>query len=591
MAVVADTNISGDGNLAVSPQRPRKETLLTQIASTSLGRYLGMALLLLILAFLTLYPMSMLFYGSLHSTPPGMAGEFNLDGYKQILTNENFVILLNTIGISFAKTIPSMTLAIFFAWVCARTDTPGRGALEVLITLPFFIPPILTAMAWGMLGNKQVGVINMAWQWLTGSTSSPINVYSYGGIVWHMMQYSTPFLFLFIVDSFRAMDPSLEESSRMCGASRWSTFRRVTFMLMLPAIVAALMLSLIRGMESFESPLFFGLPANITVITTEIYNAINHRATPAYQYATALSFAIMAVMFVLVICQWMLLRGRSYTTVTGKGYSPNITKLGPWRWVTFAACILFFIITVVLPIGQLAIGSFFQFFGFYSWDMLTLAHYRAVAENTDFWRALSNTMLLGLMGASLTMILGGIIAYVSVRTRWRGRKLIDALAWLPWMMPGMVLGVGFLWAFAMLPGPIPIYGTIWALLLAYIALGTPISVRVMSSAYHQLSFDLEECSRVHGASWWQTLWRILIALAWPSFAVGWVLTFFGIIRELSASILLYSVGSEVLSVVLLKLWANGQAEQVSVIGLLMMLLVIFFRWVKLKLIKERISTL
>ena len=175
--------------------------------------------------------------------------------------------------------------------------------------------------------------------------------------------------------------------------------------------------------------------------------------------------------------------------------------------------------------------------------------------------------------------------------RWRGRRLIDALAWLPWMMPGMVLGVGFLWAFAMLPGPIPIYGTIWALLLAYMALGTPVSVRVMSVAYEQLSYDLEECSRVHGASWWQTLWRILVALAWPSFAVGWVLTFFGIMRELSASILLYSVGSEVLSVVLLKLWANGQAEQVSVIGLMMMLLVIFFRWVQLRIIKRRISTL
>jgi len=189
------------------------------------------------------------------------------------------------------------------------------------------------------------------------------------------------------------------------------------------------------------------------------------------------------------------------------------------------------------------------------------------------------------------MVLGGIVAYVSVRTKWRGRRLIDGLAWLPWMMPGMVLGVGFLWAFAMLPGPFPIYGTIWALLIAYMALGTPIAVRVMSTAYHQLSFDLEECSRVHGASWWQTLWRILIALAWPSFAVGWVLTFFGIMRELSASILLYSVGSEVLSVVLLKLWANGQAEQVSVIGLMMMLLVIFFRWIQLKIIGKRISTL
>ena len=113
----------------------------------------------------------------------------------------------------------------------------------------------------------------------------------------------------------------------------------------------------------------------------------------------------------------------------------------------------------------------------------------------------------------------------------------------------------------------------------------------MTGAYAQLSFDLEECSRVHGASFFQTLWRILVALAWPSFAVGWVLTFFGIMRELSASVLLYSVGSEVLSVVLMKLWANGLAEQVSVIGLLMMLLVILFRWVQIKILQRYVTTL
>lgn len=593
MAVVAEAGAGREGNFTTTRRMqsgpPRR--LLDVLAGKAIGRRIGMTLLILLLGFLTVYPLSMLLYGSLHSTPPGMAGEFNLDGYRDILTAENIIVLVNTVGLSLAKTVPSILLAILLAWICARTDTPYRGTLEVLITLPFFIPPILTAMAWGMLGNKQVGVINMAYQWLTGTTDAPINVYSYGGIVWHMMQYSTPFLFLFIVDAFRAMDPSLEESSRMCGASRWMTFRRITLILMMPAIISSFMLSLIRGIESFESPLFFGLPAGITVITTEIYNAINHRATPAYQYATALSFAIMVMMFLLVIWQWHLLRGRTFTTVTGKGYNPAITRLGPWKWVTFSFCILFFIVTVVLPVGQLAVGSVFKFFGFYGYDMLTLEHYVAVFQNNDVWRAVRNTMLLGLAGASATMVLGGIVAYVTVRTRWRGRRLIDALAWLPWMMPGMVLGVGFLWAFAMLPGPIPIYGTIWALLLAYMALGTPIAVRVMSNAYHQLSYDLEECSRVHGASWWQTLWRILIALAWPTFAVGWVLTFFGIMRELSASILLYSVGSEVLSVTLLKLWANGQAEQVSVIGLMMMLLVIFFRWVQLRVIKKRISTL
>ena len=223
--------------------------------------------------------------------------------------------------------------------------------------------------------------------------------------------------------------------------------------------------------------------------------------------------------------------------------------------------------------------------------MLTLDHYRSVWENSSFWRAFGNTMLLGVAGATATMTLGGIVAYVTTRTRWRGRRLIDLLAWLPWMMPGMVLGIGFLWGFAILPHGIPIYGTLWALLLAYIALGTPVAVRVTSAAYQQIANDIEECSRVHGAGWWQTLGRILIALAWPAFAVGWVLIFFGIMRELSASILLYAPGTEVLSVVMLKMWVGGKPEEVSVIGLVMLVLVLLFRWVQLKFIKKRISTL
>ncbi len=555
------------------------------------ARNLAVLALLLLLGFLTVYPMSMLLYGSLHSTPPGTIGAFNLDGYRQIMTTHNLVVLLNTVGISFAKTVPSLVVAIFLAWIIARTDTPYRGVLEVMITLPFFVPPILTAMAWGMLGNVQVGLINQTWKTITGSETSPINVYSYGGVIWHMSQYTTTFLFLFLVDAFRAMDPALEEARRMCGDSRWTTFRKITLFLLLPVLTSGVMLSFIRGIESFESPLFFGTPAGIKVISTEIYDSITQRAVPEYQSATALSFVIMGLMLLLVVWQWSVLRGKSFQTVTGKGFNPGVVKLGWWRWVTFSFCILFFVVTTLLPVGQLAVGSFFKFFGFYGWENLTLEHYHAVLGDTEFWRATKNTMMLGLVGATATMVLGSIVAYVSVRTKWRGRRLIDAIAWLPWMMPGIVLAIGFLWGFAMLPAQIPIYGTVWALFLAYLALGTPVSVRVMSGAYAQLSFDLEECSRVHGANFWQTLTRILVALAWPAFAVGWVLAFFGIMRELSASIMLYSPGSEVLSVVLVKRWVNGLAEEVSVIGLMMMALVIVFRWVQLVVIKRHISTL
>jgi iron(III) transport system permease protein len=565
--------------------------LLARAAALLRGRNLVIAALVLLLGFLTVYPLSMLFYGSLHSTPPGAAGVFNLDGYRAIVTSRNALILLNTVGLSFANTIPSISLAVLLAWIIARTDTPGRGVLEVLITLPFFVPPILTAMAWGMLGNQQVGLINQAWKAVTGSQTSPFNVYSYGGVVWHMSQYATTFLFLFVVDAFRAMDPALEEASRMCGASRWTTFRKITLFLLLPVLTSGFILSIIRGIESFESPLFFGTPVGIKVISTEIYDSINQRAVPDYQPATALAFVIMLLLFSLIVWQWVLLKGRSFQTVTGKGFNPGVIRLGGWRWVTFTICALVFVITTVLPIGQLMLGSFFQFFGFYGWDMLTLDHYREVLGDSLFWRATRNTMLLGLVGATATMILGSMVAYISVRTKWRGRRLIDAIAWLPWLMPGIVLAVGFLWGFAMLPAGVPIYGTIWALLLAYLSLGTPISVRVMSGAYAQLSYDLEECSRVHGANFFQTMTRILVALAWPAFAVGWVLAFFGIMRELSASILLYSTGSEVLSIVLLQRWSNGLAEEVSVIGLMMMALVIVFRWVQLVAIKRRISTL
>jgi iron(III) transport system permease protein len=549
-------------------------------------------LLLIVLSLLTLYPLATLLYGSFHTTPPGVPGEFNLDGYKAVLSAENFRILLDTLGIAFLKTAIAVSLAVLFAWIVARTDTPGRRTLEVLIALPFFIPPVITATAWTVLGNPQVGTINLVWRWLTGTDGTIINVYSYFGVIWHMVQYSTPFIFLFIVDAFRAFDPALEESSRMSGASRGQTFRRVTLMLLLPIITSAFILSFMRGVEAFESPLIFGRPANIYVLTTEIFRAINVTGgLPEYQYATALAFSVLLLMFLLVFLQWWVLGNRSYQTVTGKGYSPGIMKLGRLRWVTFSVCVLFFVLAVALPFAQLLVGSFFRLFGFYSWDMLTLEHYEWVFESRQVWHAFYNTMLLGIGGASATMILGGMVAYVCVRTRWRGRRLIETLAWLPWMMPGMVLGVGFLWGFAIIPGPIQIYGTVWALLLAYITLGTPLAVRIMNGTFAQLSFDIEECSRVHGANWRQTMWRILIALSWPAFAVGWLLTLFGIMRELSASVLLYSVNSEVLSVVMVRMLIDGQPERVTVIGLMLMVLVFVFRWLQHIVVKQRLRLL
>lgn len=574
---------SRDGRSPMARERP--PWLVTRAA---VWRLVAMAMLLAVLCFLSVYPLAMLFYGSIHSTPPATPGVFNLDGYRAIADSHNLPVVWNTVSLAAFNTAISVCLAIGLAWIIARTDTPGRGALEVLITLPFFVPPILTQTSWGMLANANAGSLNLIWEALVHTRKPLINIYSYGGVLWSMMQLTTPFIFMFIVDAFRSMDPALEEAGRMAGASRWRTFHSITLILLMPIISSAFILSFTRGIESFESALVFGLPAHIEVLTTRIYDAIEQSEPPDFEFATALGFVMLAFMFVLVVAQWRVLARRSFTTVTGRGFRPNITPLGPWRWLTFAFCVLFFAVTFLLPVGQLLVGSFFRFLGFYTWKSLTLQHYRDVWDNDEFWRAFRNTGSLGLMGATVTMVLGSLVAWVTTRGRWRGRHLIEAIAWLPWMMPGIVLAVGLMWAYALLPGPIQIYSTIWALLAAYVTLGSPVAVRIMSGVYAQFSNDLEECSRVHGASWPQTMWRIMVALAWPSMAVGWVLIFFGILRELSASILLYAAGSEVLSVEILKMWSKGDAEQVCVVGLLILALVLVFRWAQFRFVQRRL---
>ena len=539
-----------------------------------------MAALALILGFLTLLPLGMLLYGSLHSTQPGLPGELSFAGYRKVFSGPNLELLLATVQIALATTGIAFIGATLLAWIIARTDTPGRRVLEVLITFPVFIPPILSSTAWGMLGNPQVGVFNLAWTALTGSETPIVNIYSWWGVVWLISQVSTAFLFMFLVDNFRAIDPSLEEASRMSGAGQGQTLFRITGVLLLPVLTNCFLLSFIRGLEAFEPALIYGSQAGIRMIATQVYLSITQEGTPDFQYATALGFSMIALMFCLVMLQWRILARRSFQTVSGKGFSPRLIRLGRWRWVTFAFCLLFVTLAVIAPVLQMIVGTFFEYFGYYYLDMLTLEHWRAVLTNREFWAIMGNTMLLGLIGATATMVLGSAASYVIIRRRIVGARVIEGLAWLPYMMPGIVLGVGFLWAFALMPASIPIYGTIWALIIANITLATPLSVRLMTAAFGQLATDLEEASRVAGAGWLATQWRITIALAWPSFMVGWILIFFGVLRELSAAMLLYSAGSETLSIMLFRLWNDGQVEQVSVIGLLLLGLVVVLRVVQ-----------
>jgi len=533
---------------------------------------------LLIVGFLTLYPVAMLLFGSLRDAPPGEAASFTLGAYREAYTSAStYRVLLNSLFIASVETFFAVTLGVFFAWVVTRTNTPCARLLETVVALPFFIPPILTAMAWAMLANPTAGSINKFFASLFGLDHPIFNIYSYAGIIWHMTHYSTAFVFLLIVGAFRATDPALEEASRAAGAGALKTFCRVTLPLIAPAIMGAALLAFIRGLEAFESALFFGLPARIFVFTSEIYSALTYRTPANYPRAMALAALLMAITFIGVRVQRRIVDGKEYFTITGKAHRPRRTDLGVWKWGAFALCLAYFFVALALPVFQLLLGSFFRIFGLYDANLLTLDNYRQAFLDGLFWRSLRNSIVLAGGGAVLCMLISALIAYIIFRTKFWGRAALDFLSWMPWSLPGMVLALGLLWAFILLPGPIVLYGTIWILLIAYLIIGLPVGVRSMAGTIVQISADLEESSRACGASWWQTFVKIYLALLRPGFSAGAFLLFFMLLREVSASVLLYSPGNEVLSVTILKYWEAGRSEVVSVIALVMLAIVILFR--------------
>jgi iron(III) transport system permease protein len=273
----------------------------------------------------------------------------------------------------------------------------------------------------------------------------------------------------------------------------------------------------------------------------------------------------------LVVIQVRVLGNREFVTITGKGYKPEVWRLGTVRWAFTAVIVLYALVALLLPAIQLLLGSFSTIFGLYSWDRLTLEHYRRVLESPVVRRALTNTLLLAVGGGFLAMLLTAGLAYVVARTRYGLRRALDLAAWIPWVLPGIVLGMAMLWAYAVVPGLKNLYGTPWLLLIAVVVTVIPVGVRLMAGSLVQLSTDLEESARVHGASWARTFRTVVLPLVRPSFFYGWLVVAIMITGELSVPLLLYSAGSELFSIVILIFQSNAQPEQAAALFSLVLL--------------------
>jgi iron(III) transport system permease protein len=515
-----------------------------------------MSLVTGLVAFLILFPLAMLLYGSFWTSRPGFPGTFTLENYLTAYGDyETYQLLFNTALMIGAKTVIAGTIALLLAWIVARTDTPCKGFLETLIVIPFFIPGILEAVGWIMLLSPKTGTLNVFLKDLFGLKEPPFNIYSLAGIIWVMSLGSVSFLFLFFVTALRSMDASLEEAAAISGAGPIRTALTITFPMIAPVVLGASFFSFIRAMDAFEVPVLLGLPANVFVFGNRIYAAIEYDFPVNYGLATALGASLFVLMMGLLLFQSKFLHGKEFFVITGKGYKPQVVNLGRFKYATLAVCLLYFVVATGLPFSQVIVGSFLRVFGIIQWDMVTLENYKTIVSDPSLYRGLKNTVMLGGGAAFLTVLLSSVVAYITTRTKYAGRNALDLICWLPNAIPGIVAGVGMLWAYITLP--IPLYGTLFLLVIVFITVGLPIGVRLMSGVMIQLSPELEECSMAHGASWATTFKRIVLPLLRPAMAAGVLILFVNFSRAVSTTLLFAQHGTELLAVILFRYSQSG----------------------------------
>jgi iron(III) transport system permease protein len=527
--------------------------------------------LLAVTAAMVVYPLGMVLYGSVSEAAPGQAGAFTFENWRTVLSDAStFGVLFTTILIALPRTLLALTLATVFAWILARTTTPGKRLLEGLLVFMFFLPELPWVLAWILLGAPKVGLLNQWFGALVPGGESLIDIYSYGGLIVLGAVRSAPVLFLFVYPAFQAMDATLEEAARIAGASRWRTVWRVDLPLLLPALLASGILSFVVAMESFEIPQLLGTPAKIFVFTTKIYDLAYGGHIARFGPAMVLAVLLLVLTFSLIVVQWKVLGGRAYTTVSGRGYRARPLDLGRGRWVAFAFILGFFVVFGVLPFAVLLLNSFMQLSGFLSWEMLTTKHWTDALARTAVLTSITNTLIVSVAAATLGVIASALISYVVTRTTWAGRKILDLVAWTPWAVPGLVMSLGFLWAFVWLP----IYGTLWLLVLVFVARGLPVGSRFFTATMVQIGAELEESARIHGASWLRTFVRIWAPLLRPAVLGAWILLFVIAVRVLDLAVLLAGPGTRLLSVDIFFWTVTGRQEAASVLALLQTALVL-----------------
>ena len=480
----------------------------------------------------------------------GFSTEWGLENYREMF--QGHVIrraFFNTLLVSTGATLLATFLGVSLAWINARTNCPQRDRLEPMNLIPFFLSPFVGAIAWHNLASPKVGMLNHLARNLLGIEAALLNVNNLFGIIWVTGIFFTPLIYLFVVGSLRRMDPSLEDSARVTGAGLLRTTLTVTLPLVAPGILSGAIIVFFTSAGEFGVPFKLGTPYGWETLTTQIFTkAVGDQANTYMGSAMSMTLGIITAIFIWV--QRRIIAPREFTTVTGKGFRPNRIDLGRWKWVALGYNVFYIFVAVVLPIFSILVVSLHNVWvgKIIPADFTTLNYERLLffwspTAITPATNGIVNSIILSLAGATIAMALAIILTFQIHRRRGRFAGLLDFLCAVPVGFPGIVLGMGILIVYI----KTPIYGTLWILLLGYVTRFFPYGQRNVASVMLAISEELEQSSRLAGASSATTLKRITIPLLKPGIFAGWLLMFLIFIRELSISIVLFTAGTETLS--------------------------------------------
>ena len=530
-------------------------------------------IVLAVVGFFVLYPIWLLLINSFQVGQFGLATHWGLANWHDALTQPVMRrAIVNTVTLTATRQSIALVTGVLLAWVIARTNVPGRYWLEFGFWVALFLPTLPLLLGWILLLDGQNGLLFQLLAKVPFLKIPPFEIFSWWGIVLvHLLGTGVPAKVFLLTPAFRNMDAALEEASLTSGVSVKATLLKIVVPIMAPAILVATVLGTIRSLQAFEIELILGSPAKINVVSTLIYRQV-YQSPPQYGSSTALAMVMVLILVPFIVAQQWLTGRRSHATVSGK-YSARLLHLGPWRWPVFAAILTLLMTITVVPASLLVMSTFMKIFGI--WNLpnpWTINNWLRILTDRRLISALWNSLFLGAGASIVSMVVFSLIAYISARTKLRGKGILDFLTWLPSTIPGIIIGLGFLWLFLGTSFFRPLYGTIWVLIIVATLGSMTVGVQIIKTNMVQLGAELEEASWAIGGSWFYTFRRVILPLVAPSVAVIGLQVFATSVSAVSIVALLGSPTNQPLSLLQLNYLSAGSFQPATVVGVLILLL-------------------